>query len=125
MFNTLNSRYQRLLTSTVEISIYVVKIISFYFLLYKIHIDIIHILRKKLSRIYNMNTCNTYLFEYLQHAGSCSRCFIMKSMAGIRTGNSEHTERTCRAMGLEGGKEEACLKLKLKNGNMGDKRGRV
>lgn len=79
MFNTLNSRYQRLLTSTVEISIYVVKIISFYFLLYKIHIDmIIHILRKKLSRIYNMNTCNTYVFEHLLHAGSCSRCFIMK-----------------------------------------------
>lgn len=43
MFKTLNNGYQSLLTSTVEINIYVVKIIFLLTFLYKIHIEYLSI----------------------------------------------------------------------------------
>lgn len=93
MFEVLNNGYQSLLPSTVEINMCAVQIIPFCLLssLQNSHVVIYMFSKKKtLLRIYDMNICNTYVFEYLLCAGSCSGCFTIKY-------HGRHENRVLRA----------------------------
>lgn len=118
MFKTLNNGYQRLLTSTVEISIYVVQIISFC-LLPSLQ-NLYRILRKNpLLRIYNINTWNIYVFEHLLCAGSCSRCFTIK----CHNKNKNRVLRAHRGHVQAVGEGECFLEVKTSKWKCGGLRG--